>query len=85
MDDDEFDIDDIEIVYEDDEEDYEPVPNPGLSRWSVAWIAADALSTLFNAADHILFNIKVDLAHRHNKVVDAEDFVGSVRAGIEKL
>lgn len=83
-DDDEFDIDDIEVVeiLDDDEE---PVPVPGISPWSTLWILADGASTLLNAADHILRNIKVDLAYRHNREVDEEDFVGSVRAGLENL
>lgn len=83
-DDDDFDVDDIELVelIDDDEE---PIPVPGISRWSAMWIVADGISTMLNAADHILRNIKVDLAYRHNREVDEEDFVGSVRAGLENL
>lgn len=84
-DEDDFDLDDIELIDIDDEDDLEPIPNPGMSKFSIAWIALDAASTILNAFDHILYNIKVDLVMRHNKVVDEEDFMGSVRAGIEKL
>lgn len=84
-DDDDYDELDLDADLFEDDEDDEPMPIPGITRWSALWIAADAASTLVNAIDHILYNIKVDLVYRHNKEVDAEDFVGSVRAGLEKL
>lgn len=79
-----YDIDDIEVLFE--EEEYEePVPNPGLSKWSLGWIALDAVSTLIHAVDHIIYNVKVDLVNRHNQDVDDATFIGSVEAGIERL
>lgn len=84
-DDDDFDVEDIELIDIEDDEDDEPIPNPGITKYSVAWIALDAASTIMQAFDHILRNVKVDLVMRHNKVVDEEDFMGSVKAGIEKL
>jgi hypothetical protein len=83
-DEDDFDVEDIELIELVDDDD-EPLPSPGISRWSLAWIALDGASTILNAIDHILYNVKVDIVMRHNKVVDEEDFMGSVRAGIEKL
>jgi hypothetical protein len=82
-DEDDYDVEDIELI--DDEYELEPIPNPGMSKFSLAWIALDSAATLLKAFDHIIYNIKVDLVMRHNEVVDEEDFVGSVRAGIEKL
>lgn len=84
-DEDDYDVDDIELIDIDDDDVLEPIPNPGVSKFSVAWLALDAASTILNAFDHILYNVKVDLVLRHNKAVDDEDFVGSVRAGIEHL
>lgn len=85
MDDDDYDIEDIELILDEDEYEADPIPDPGLSRWSIAWIAFDAASTILKAMDHIVYNIKVDLVTRHNKVVDEETFIGSVEAGIEQL
>lgn len=84
-DDDEYDVEDIEYIEINGDDDLEPIPNPGMSKFSIAWIALDSASTLLRAFDHIIYNIKVDLVLRHNEEVDAEDFMGSVRAGIERL
>lgn len=83
MDDDFDDIDEFELLDIDEEE--EPVPTSGISPWSFAWILADGASTILRAFDHVLYNIKIDLTYRHNRAVDSDDFIGSVRAGLEKL
>jgi hypothetical protein len=84
-DEDDFDVEDIELIELDDDDEEEPIPNPGITKYSMAWIVADAASTILHAFDHIIHNVKVDLVMRHNKVVDDEDFMGSVKAGIERL
>lgn len=85
MDDDDYDIDDLELLFDDDDDYVDVIPNPGISRWSLGWSVLDAASTILQAVDHIIYNVKVDLVNRHNQEVDDSTFIGSVEAGIERL
>jgi hypothetical protein len=77
----EFDMDDLIDI-----EIFEPVGIAiGLSIWSPLVILLDGMSNVLHTAHVMAENMKLDIAYMHNKSVESKDFMGSVKAGLERL
>ena len=72
---------------EDSDEGYEAEVelDNGMTAWGIAAILVAGIGEVASAVNSACENVAVELAHRHNAEVDKGRFIGSVRAGLERL